>query len=121
MKTLISLFLSFALLLFSPLAFANTPGQHSVVLTWIDADTTVVSYNVYRGLAAGVCSGTPTPYATGVTAKTYTDTAVTAGTTYVYAVSAVNGAGAESACSTEAQAAVPQTPATPNGLTAVAH
>lgn len=107
------------LLLLSTLALANTPGQHSVSLTWSETDTTVVSYNVYRGTATGVCSGTPTPY-TSSTVKSYTDTAVTQGTTYVYAVSALNSAGVESACSPEASATIPQGPTPPSGLAAVA-
>lgn len=95
-------------------------GQHYVVLTWTETDTTAISYNIYRGTATGVCSGFPTPYAS-TTAKTYNDTAVTAGTTYFYAVSAVNSAGAESACSAEAQATVPVSPASPSGLQVTAH
>lgn len=102
-------------------AYANTPGSHSVSLTWVDADTSVVSYNIYKGTATGVCSGTPTPYATGVTAKSYTDASVVAGTTYFYAVSALNGQGGESACSAEAQAAVPNSPTTPTGLQGQGH
>jgi fibronectin type 3 domain-containing protein len=97
-------------------AQANTPGQHQVVLTWTASTTPSVTYNVYRGIATGVCSGTPTPYATNISPTTYTDTSVTLGTTYFYAVSAV-GSGGESACSSEAQAAVPNiTTGAPSGL-----
>lgn len=96
-------------------ASANTPGQHSVSLNWQDSDGTIVSYNVYRGTAPGVCSGTPTPYATSAS-KSYVDSSVTAGTQYTYAVSGVNAAGGESACSAEAQVAVPSSPQTPTGL-----
>lgn len=104
-------------LLLVTLAFANTPGKHSVSLTWVDSDASVVGYNIYRGLATGVCSGTPTPYASS-TSKSYVDASVTAGTTYFYAVSAVNGTGSESACSAEAQASVPSFPASPSNLQA---
>lgn len=95
-------------------AHANTPGQHSVKLTWNEASCPSCTFNVYRGSVTGVCSGTPTPYATGVSATAYTDLAVTAGSTYVYAVSAVNGG--ESACSAEAQVTVPTAPAPPTSL-----
>lgn len=101
------------LFLLVPLLFANTPGKHSVVLTWSET-TTGVTFNVYRGTTTGVCSGTPTPYATGITALTFTDTTVVEGTTYVYAVSAVKGG--ESACSNEAQATVPTSPTPPTNL-----
>ena len=101
-------------------AFANTPGQHSVALSWTETDGTVVSYNIYRGTAAGVCSGNPKPLASSAT-KTFTDTTVVAGGTYVYAVSAVNGQGGESSCSTELQIAVPTSPASPSALQGVAN
>ena len=109
-----------AVLAFASVALANTPGQHSVSLTWQDPDSSVISYNVYRGLVTGVCSGTPTPYASS-TVKSYIDTAVTAGSTYFYAVSAVNGAGGESVCSSETQATVPGSPQAPTGLQGTAH
>jgi cellulose 1,4-beta-cellobiosidase len=111
------------LVLLSAFALANTPGKHSVDLTWSESDTTVVAYNVYRGTATGVCSGLSVPYALGVLTKAYTDTVVTAGTTYFYAVSALNSAGVESACSAEAQAVIPSTtfPAAPGTPSVVVH
>jgi fibronectin type 3 domain-containing protein len=116
----IALYLAFTV----PLAMtvqANTPGQSSVALTWTDTDPSAVSFNVYRGLATGVCSGTPTPIVSGVATKAYTDASVTAGNTYFYAVSAVNSAGKESACSAEAQATVPSAPQPPSSLQGTAH
>lgn len=92
-----------------------TVGQHSILLSWSESDGTVVKYNIYRGNATGVCNGSPTPYATSTT-KSYTDTAVVNGTTYVYAVSALNSAGGESACSAEAQVTVPSSPQPPTNL-----
>jgi hypothetical protein len=106
------------LLAFSVLCFANTPGQHSVTLTWTETGCPTCTFNLYRGSATGVCSGTPTPYVKGITTTTYTDTAVTAATTYFYAVSAVNGG--ESACSSEAQVSVPTSPASPSSLQGIA-
>ena len=88
----------------SVLLFGNTPGKQTVTLTWSES-TPGATFNIYRGSAPGVCTGTPTPIATGVIPLTYIDTTVTAGATYVYAVSAVKGG--ESACSNEAQVAVP--------------
>ena len=121
MKHLLLLTLSFLLLSLS--AAANTPGRHSVDLSWTDPDATIVGYNVYRGTTAGVCTGSVTPYATS-TSKAYTDTAVTAGTIYFYAVSAFNGAGAESACSAEVQAQIPSStvfPTTPGAPLVTVH
>jgi fibronectin type 3 domain-containing protein len=110
-----SFFVIVAAMLLAASAAANTPGKRSVVLTWTDPETGV-TFNVYRGTVAGVCSGTPTPYISGVTALTYTDTAVVSGTTYFYNVSAVKG-GIEGPCSNaEAQITVPTSPLAPSNL-----
>src|SRR6266571_3132848 len=101
-KLIITLLICFAILTWLSFRIYAAVGAHSVSLTWSDSDGTVVSYNIYRGNQTGVCLGTPTPYANSAT-KSYTDTAVVSGTTYVYAVSALNGTGGESACSSEAQ------------------
>lgn len=65
-------------------------GAGQISLTWTGASG-ATSYKVYRGTAAGG-EGT-SPYASGVTAVSYKDTAVTAGTTYYYKVAAVNASG----------------------------
>ena len=91
--------------LLSVLAFANTPGKHTVALSWTASPTNGVTYNIYRGSSSGVCNGTPTPYATGISTTSYTDTNVSAGTWY-YNVSA-SGAGGESTCDGEVQISVP--------------
>lgn len=91
--------------------------MHQIVLTWnADADP-VSGYNVYRGTATGQESKTKINTAL-VTALTFTDTSVVAGTTYFYEVTGVSAAGNESADSAEASATVPF--AAPTGLKAVA-
>jgi endoglucanase len=91
--------------------WANNPGGHTVKLTWSDSTcTSSCTYNIYRAVGGNACTGVsnPTPYATGISVLTYTDTNVTLGTTYNYNVSAVNSAtGGESACDTEVQITVP--------------
>jgi hypothetical protein len=102
-------------LLLCPLALA-TPGKHSVILNWTASPTQGVTYNLYRGTAAGICAGNPTPYQTGLTTTTFTDTANLAdGQTIFYNVSAVKG-GAESTCDGEVQVLIPVLPAPPSGL-----
>ncbi len=65
-----------------------------ITLVW-DSDIAATSYNIYRGTVSGGLS-TKTLLASNVSpgnvypATTYTDTAVTAGTTYYYQVTAVN-------------------------------
>lgn len=100
----------------SAFARASTPGKHQVILTWNASTTTGVTYNVYRGATAGVCNGTPTPYATGITATTFTDsTGLSDGQTLFYNVSAVKNGG-ESTCDGEIQVQIPLLPTPPASL-----
>jgi RHS repeat-associated protein len=87
----------------TPSNLSATPGNLQVALSWT-ASSGATSYNVYRGTTSG--GEGATPIATGLTGTTYTDTAVTAGTTYYYEVVALNASG-NSGPSTEASAIVP--------------
>jgi len=101
------------------MAFANTPGQHSVTLSWNASTTPGVTYNIYKGTAKGVCNGSPTPYATGINALQYVDTVgLTDGQTIFYNVSDVGTGGAESACDGEVQVLIPVLPSPPSNLQA---
>jgi fibronectin type 3 domain-containing protein len=99
----------------------GVPGgsTHSVALTWqapspAGGSGTISGYNVYRSPSS------TTNYAklnTSVTAGlTYTDSNVSAGTSYNYCVTAVDSSGEESACSVPATANVPSNPNAPSGL-----
>jgi cellulose 1,4-beta-cellobiosidase len=70
------------------------------------------TYNILRGTT----SGGETPLASGVTTLSYTDTTVTAGSTYYYEVSATNGIGT-GPVSNEVKAVIPVPPSAPTGLT----
>lgn len=82
------------------------PAVHTVSVTW-NASTTsgLAGYNVYRGTVSGG------PYSritsTPTTALQFTDSAVTAGQTYFYVVTAVSGNGVESVTSNEMKVTVP--------------
>ena len=97
----------------APTNLAAVGGANAIALTW-NAPTTAVTYNIYRGTAAGQESATP--LVTGVLNPNYIDTTATAGT-YYYKVTGVNGNG-ESGKSNEASA-TSQTPilGTGDGLT----
>jgi hypothetical protein len=82
-------------------------GSHDVILSWSDSSSGVVGYNVYRGTASGGESSTPLNGSTPINGTGYTDTNVTAGTTYYYFVKAVGSDGVLSAASTETEATVP--------------
>ena len=97
----------FWLLVFIALGVSTCHAAHCVDLSWGASPDPVVGYNVYRSTVSGG------PYtllnSTPVTALTYSDSAVTAGTKYFYVVRA-ELAGVESVNSNEASATVPIAP-----------
>jgi hypothetical protein len=72
---------------YPPLSLSATDGNSTIGLNWA-ASAGATSYNLKRGTVSGSY-----PTVIGVSGTTYTDTAVTNGTTYYYAVSAINGVG----------------------------
>ena len=84
----------------APTSLTASAGNQSIALTWVGS-AGATGYNVYRGTGAGG-EGT-TPFATGITTTSFTDSPVASGTTYYYFVTAVNSIG-ESAGSAEASA-----------------
>jgi glucosylceramidase len=102
-----------------PLAPSNltaTSGNAQISLGW-SASSGATSYTVKRATTSG---GAYTNVATGITSTTYTNTALTNGTTYYYVVSAVNAAG--SSGNSNQASATPQNvvtiPTAPTNLTA---
>ena len=98
-------------------------SNHQVVVNWTASSTTGVTYTVNKGTA----SGQESSYQSGLSAMSFTDTAVQAGTTYFYTITAVCGSGCptgyagSSKPSSEVSATVPtNAPAPPTGLTATA-
>jgi len=79
----------------APSGLTATADNQQVVLAW-SAVSDATSYNVYRGTSSN--NESATAIATGVTARTYTDSALVNGTTYFYKVASVNanGTGAKS-------------------------
>jgi fibronectin type 3 domain-containing protein len=71
-------------------ATAVGSSSPAVTVSWSAPLQAASSYTLYRGTSPG----TEIVYQTGLTNNTYTDTGVTAGTTYYYKVAAVNAAGA---------------------------
>jgi fibronectin type 3 domain-containing protein len=74
----------------APAGLKATAGNAQASLTW-SAASGASSYNVYRGTSAG--GEGATAVATGITAKSYTNTGLTNGTKYFYKVAAVNANG----------------------------
>ncbi len=92
--------------LLQSLAGSGTPApQHSVALSWnTSPSTTVVGYNVYRGVTAG---GPYSRINLMNLDNTYTDGSVQGGQTYFYVTTAVDATGKESTYSNQTQANVP--------------
>jgi hypothetical protein len=80
-----------------PTGFSGTPGLNQALLTW-NPDPGATSYNLYRSLSSG--GEGSTPYQTGITSTSYTDTGLMNGTNYYYQITGVNSAG-ESTKSTQ--------------------
>jgi len=78
----------------APTGLTGIPTNATALLRWTNAPASPTTYNVKRSRTNG---GPYAPLATGVTegvtATTYTDSAVTNGGTYYYVVSAVNAFG----------------------------
>ena len=90
------------------ISVSGTGGQAvppSVTLSWTDGATTVSGYNVYRSTVTGG------PYSqlnsSLVSATQYVDSAVQAGQSYFYVVTAVNPSNVESTYSNVAKATIP--------------
>jgi fibronectin type 3 domain-containing protein len=81
--------------------------QHSVSLSWSETSSTAVGYNVYRSAQSGTAYTKLT--ASTISTTAYADTNVTAGATYYYVLTAVDGSGNESAYSAQVGATVPTT------------
>jgi hypothetical protein len=77
---------------------ATAAPTHTVTLTWDASSSPDISgYNIYRAVYASSCGAyTKINGATLVTALTYTDSAVTDGTNYCYATTAVDSSNVES-------------------------
>ncbi len=90
---------------------AATAGNGQVSLTWAAA-TGATGYGVHRSTTSG---GPYTTLKTNIVGTSYTDSAVTNGTTYYYVVTATNAEG-EGARSNEAPA-TPSVPVTPTTVT----
>jgi len=78
---------------------------HSVALNWSPSSSSgVMGYYVYRAIGTGGYTRLETSPVSGLS---YTDTTVVSGTTYLYAVTAVDASGIESNYSAAVSATIP--------------
>ena len=83
----------------APTNLAAKASSSSVIgLTWTEAappaNCTISSYNVYRSTTSGFTAGSGNLIASGVTGPSYSNTGLTASTTYYYLVEAIDSFGA---------------------------
>jgi titin len=82
-------------------SLSAAPAAGAVSLSWSPVSG-AAAYDLYRSTTSD--GEGSTPYLTGLSGPTYSDTNVTAGTPYYYTLSAVNSVGAQSSQSTETSA-----------------
>ena len=116
MKSLGKILFLVTVLCFAVFANAqNGPSVPSVTLTITPgtpvSGATVTGYWIYRSTSSSACASTALN-TTAITGTTYTDTAVTAGTTYYYCVTAAAGS-INSPYSNMVTAAIAPRPAAP--------
>ena len=81
----------------------SSSSAHSVALRWTASTTPNVTYDAYRSQG---CTGNYVMQASGLTATTWEDSAVTSGDTYCYVTTAVSSSG-QSVDSNAVQAVIP--------------
>jgi len=102
----------------APTAITASAGSGEVSLSW-GATSQARTYNVYRSESADF-SVTDAPIKSGLAQPTFLDSSVVNGTTYYYAVVAVNRAGTSTLSAARSARPVPGKPAAPTLLTAQA-
>jgi len=100
---------------------ATAASGSQVNLSWTASSSSCsVTYNVFRSTTSGFTPSGSNQIASGVATTSYSDTGLTAGTTYYYVVEGTNSGGT-SGPSNQASATTPcSTPTAPSGLTATA-
>ncbi len=85
---------------------ASATSSSAINLTWQASSTAGVTYNVYRSTTFSATIANSTRIANGVTTTSYSNSGLTASTTYYFLVTAVNSSG-ESSATNQASATTP--------------
>ena len=107
---------------------ATGPTASSINLAWTadtaPANCTITGYNVYRSTTAGFTPGSGNLIASGATGTSYSDTGLSASTTYYYLAEATDSFGSSTASNqatnTTLATSCSAVPAVPSGLTVTA-
>ncbi|HLJ29777.1 MAG TPA: glycosyl hydrolase [Candidatus Angelobacter sp.] len=93
---------------------ATAVSSSQINLTWTASSTSGVTYNVYRSTSSGFAISPGTRIATGISGTSFSNTGLSASTTFFYLVTATNSNG-ESAASNQASATTQSGGGTVNG------
>jgi len=108
---------------------ATASSSTAIALSWTavtpPANCAIGSYSVYRSTTSGFTPSSSNLIASGLTSPSYSDTGLTAATTYYYVVEAVDADGAspasaQTSAETLANVSCAAVPSAPTGLTATA-
>ncbi len=92
----------------SPATISLSGSSHSVTLSWTGSTSTdVTGYYVYRGTTSGQYTKVNSTAPVSAAQLTFADPTVQSGTTYYYAVTAVDSSNVESTYSNQATATIP--------------
>jgi O-glycosyl hydrolase/aryl-phospho-beta-D-glucosidase BglC (GH1 family)/fibronectin type 3 domain-containing protein len=81
---------------------ATTVSSSAINLSWTASTASGVTYSVFRSTTSGFTPSSTNQIASGITGTTYSDTGLSASTTYFYVVEAVNTAGSASSAQSSA-------------------
>jgi hypothetical protein len=93
---------------------ATAVSSSQINLTWTASSTSGVTYNVYRSTSSGFAISPGTRIATGISGTSFSNTGLSASTTFFYLVTATNSNG-ESTASNQASATTQSGGGTVNG------
>jgi endoglucanase Acf2 len=93
---------------------ATAVSASQINLSWTASSTSGVTYNIYRSTSSGFAISPANRIATGIGATTFSDTGLSASTTFFYLATAVNANG-ESVASNQASATTQAGGGIPNG------
>ncbi len=97
---------------------ATTSSTTQINLNWTASTTSGVTYSVFRSTASGFTPSPSNSVATGLASTNYSDTGLTAGTTYYYLVEAVASGGTSNPSNQASATTTAVVPTAPSGLSA---
>jgi hypothetical protein len=99
---------------------ATATSSSQINLSWTASTAAGVTYSVFRSTTPGFAAGSGNQIASGLTGTSYSDTGLTAATTYYYVVEASSASGASPASLQASATTQAGTPAAPANLSATA-